>query len=135
MDAGFVGGAAGNRNNVSWKHVMSGATLQLVGCVVGDLFSVKSYSNIFDSQAWLSQAQPLWELGAFSAMGKRKPSALSSEDDSDDVQSGIGSDVGELLTEMSKGMDGASMPPPSFPGDCSVALINVRSFMCAVLDL
>ena len=74
-------------------------------------------------------------LGFFSAMGKWKPSALSSEDDSDDVQSGIGSDVGELLTEMSKGMDAALMPPPSSPGGCSVALINVRSFMCAVLDL
>ena len=71
----------------------------------------------------------------FSAMGKRKPSALSSEDDSDDVQSGIGSDVGELLTEMSKAMDAASTPPPSSPGDCSVALINVQSFTCAVLDL
>ena len=114
---------------------MSGATLQLVVYFVGDLFSVKSNSKIFDSQAWLGQAQPLWELGAFSAMVKRKPSALSSEDDSDDVQSGIGSDVGELLTEMSKGMDAASMPTQSSPGDCSVALINVRSFTCAVLDL
>ena len=49
MDAGSVGGAAGNRHNVSWKHVMSGATLKLVGCVVGDLFSVKSNLKVFDA--------------------------------------------------------------------------------------
>ena len=84
-----------------------------------------------------------WEhgpAGTFaSAMSKRKAATLigvaSSEDESDDKESGVASGAEDLLADMANGLDAAAMPPPAVSGDCSVALIHVRSVACAVLDL